>query len=421
MLTLPIYLRGSSYYLHTRIGSKQFKKSLGTSDKKIAIVRALRLLESVSMAFEFDPSKIRTYRIDTRNGVFEADGEDDHRRLIEALGMISRPSLDQRIREFTEARAVKEVPQHKGLKLMELVDKFFLLKSQLKPATVLAYKTVAEEFSEFLVKPYIQTVIVSDVSRYQEHLSEQGNKPRTIDNKVGALRTLFNFAIKQGYYNEANPASNRALQSKKDKIRGGYEIFTDEEIQKIFNSDFMKKAEAEDPDYYWTLYLGLLTGCRISEITGIQKNQFKNTGGVNYIDIVDSKTIAGSRQISIPASIYESKVKAFVDGKTGQIFKYKLRLGKGSGNAVSKKFKRHLEAVGIKREKLVFHSFRKYSNDFFYRNSVPIEVRCQFFGHELDNVNVQIYTQKLTVQDMYKATAQVQVALLKQAGIYQEG
>lgn len=36
MLNLPIYLLGSCYYLHTRIGGKQIKRSLGTSYKRVA-------------------------------------------------------------------------------------------------------------------------------------------------------------------------------------------------------------------------------------------------------------------------------------------------------------------------------------------------------------------------------------------------
>ncbi len=34
MLNLPIYLLGSSYYLHTRIAGRQVKRSLRTSYKR---------------------------------------------------------------------------------------------------------------------------------------------------------------------------------------------------------------------------------------------------------------------------------------------------------------------------------------------------------------------------------------------------
>jgi len=49
MLKLPIYLRGSSYYLHTRINGKQVKRSLGTIDRLTAMIRACQLLNSSRM------------------------------------------------------------------------------------------------------------------------------------------------------------------------------------------------------------------------------------------------------------------------------------------------------------------------------------------------------------------------------------
>jgi hypothetical protein len=49
MLNLPIYLIGSTYYLHTRIQGKQVKRSLRTSYKRVAIIRAVTLLNSLRM------------------------------------------------------------------------------------------------------------------------------------------------------------------------------------------------------------------------------------------------------------------------------------------------------------------------------------------------------------------------------------
>lgn len=420
MLTLPIYLRGSTYYLHTRIGSHQFKRSLNTGDKKIAIVRALHLIEALQMPF--DLSKIRTYKIDVKNGVFEAEGDSDHKRMLEALSIIHKSpvSLSQ-IPVGNTVTHTSQTPPEKGLRLMELVDKFFLLKSHRKEATVIAYKNTAQEFSDFLSNPLLRSVMVSDVTRYQEKLAKKGNSARTIDNKVGILRTLLNFAIKQGYYHEKNPAENRALQSKTDKLKNGWEIFTDEEIKTIFQSDFLKIAKTRDPDYYWTLVLGLISGCRISEITGIQKEQFKtNDEDIFYLQVDDSKTIAGTRQIPLPKKHLDPSLANFLGSRKEQVFKYKSRLGKGSGNAVGKKFKRHLEELGIVRPKLVFHSLRKYANDYFMRKGVPIEARCQYFGHEIDNINVQVYTKKLTLREMQLATLAVQVEMMKKATIFIE-
>ena len=91
---------------------------------------------------------------------------------------------------------------------------------------------------------------------------------------------------------------------------------------------------------------------------------------------------------------------AFVGKKTDKVFKYIEKEGKGSGNAVGKKFARNLESAGITRDKLVFHSLRKFVNNELLRNKVRLEHRCQFIGHELDNVNVAVYTNSITIDDL---------------------
>ena len=146
MLSLPIYLRGSSFYLHTRIGTKQFKRSLCTNDEKLAIIRATRIYEIIMakqlegdlLSLNLDPDKIKRFEIDLSKGVLRADGPEDHQRMMEALAVLKNTAKTPI--ESIVSPSVAVPPTEKGLKLLELLDKFFLLKSQLKPATVLSYK-----------------------------------------------------------------------------------------------------------------------------------------------------------------------------------------------------------------------------------------------------------------------------------------
>jgi len=117
---------------------------------------------------------------------------------------------------------------------------------------------------------------------------------------MAVLRTLFSFAKTQGYFFAENPAKDRKILSQKDKDKAGYAIFEKSEIKQLFHSDFMKKAKEDDKDYYWSLVLGLYSGARIGEITGLTRKQFKKTEeGINYITINDSKTKAGIRKIPL--------------------------------------------------------------------------------------------------------------------------
>ena len=395
-LSLPIYLLGSSYYLHTRIGGKQVKRSLRTSYKRVAIIRAITLLDSL-MRKDL-PQK---YELDLSRGILKAADDADHARLMQALQAMQQIQQAQP-QALAPIAAQAPTDDPTALKLAELLEKFLLLK-KVTQATAIAYKNCIEEISKFLKNPAITRITASDVTRYQEFLAEKGNGVRTIDNKISIVRAVFNFAVKQGYTRNGNPAQNRALLTKKQRLKGGYAIFEKEEIEQFFNSEFFKEQEEKDPDYTTAVLFGLFTGCRIGEITSLKKDNFKkSTTGTNYLVIRDSKTNAGIREVPLHPYLLE-RISEFLDKKTDKIFKYVEKEGKGTGNAVGKKFARNLESAKITREKLVFHSLRKFVNNELMKNGVSLEQRCQFIGHEIDNVNVSIYTNKLDIDTLAAA------------------
>lgn len=360
------------------------------------------------------------------------DNDDDLRRAKEFLEFSS--SLKPKPQRLKISQAKKEellaklfndetqpepapVQQVKGLKLIDLVDKFFLLKSQLKPATVQAYKNVAIEFQAFLKNPNITSILISDVTRFQEYLAENKNSTRTIDNKIAVLRALFNFAIKQGYYFEKNPAENRSLLTKKQRLASGYDKFTLEEIEQVFKSEDFTKEKKRDPDFYYLCALALVTGCRVGELASLAKNDFKQTPiGTYYIKIKDAKTLAGVRSVPFPQDQITG-LNEFLNGKTENVFKYVAREGKGAGNAVGKKFTRLLETLKLKREKLVFHSLRKFLNDYLLKNNVPYEPRCQFIGHDIDDTNVAIYSKEYTEDELSQYVNEHQINLISRLNL----
>jgi site-specific recombinase XerD len=342
------------------------------------------------------------YELDLTNSVLKADGPEDHARLMQAIEAMKALHIGQGTTPAPTATNSVTTPSNDdptALKLGELLEKFFLLR-KVKQATALGYKNATDEFSKFLKNPPITRITTSDITRWQEHLAKKGNVPRTIDGKVGVIKAIYNFAKKQGYTREDNPAENRDLLTKKQKQRGGYAIFEKEELDLLFRSEFFREQQIKDPDYAHAIILCLFTGCRIGEITNLKIDQFKiSNKGTPYITIRDSKTLAGIREVPLHpyVSIYMS---VFMGNKTDKLFKYVEKEGKGSGNAVGKKFARNLESAGITRDKLVFHSLRKFVNNELLRNKVSLEHRCQFIGHELDNVNVAVYTNSINIDDL---------------------
>ena len=155
MLKLPVYLRGSSYYLHLRVHGKQFKKSLKTGDRKTAILLAVRHLSDIL------PMTIRKFEIDIGRGIYKSDGEDDHKRMMETLNEIDKIGV---LRTTAPQPPEGEPSKNSvGLRLPDLTEKFFQLRKNLKPATALAYKNTANEFAGFIGNPLLQTIDKGDI------------------------------------------------------------------------------------------------------------------------------------------------------------------------------------------------------------------------------------------------------------------
>lgn len=257
------------YYLHTRVGQKQFKRSLGTRDPVLAKLRALDFLRAIEMTkpklsdFNFNLGTVKRFELDLSRGIAKADGPEDFARMMQALEKLSAltppptPSLGAQAIEAVASSSPADTGavSQAGLRVLEVLDKMLTLRKNLTTATVTSYKNTVKEFAQFTKNPRFQDLGVSDVTRYQEYLSEKKNGLRTIDNKIGTLRALFNFAKKQGYYFRENPAQDRKLLTKKDKLKSGYAIFTSDEIKAIFASEFLKTQKTKAPDYFWVLVL----------------------------------------------------------------------------------------------------------------------------------------------------------------------
>lgn len=423
MLNLPIYFLGSSYYLHTRIDGKQVKRSLRTSYQRVAIIRAITLMDSL-MRKDLPPK----YELDVSRGIFKADGPEDHARLMQAVEALKTMQSGLPLAAPAPAAAPAPLPDDPtALKLGELVEKYLLLR-KVKPGTVKSYRTAADELAAFLGNPRITRITGSDITRFQEHLAKKGNSIRTVDNKTGAIRALLGFAKKQGYMREDNPAACRGLMSNRQKAQGGWATFEQDEIETLLSSSYFCERLTDDFDYTTVVLMALFTACRVGEITTLKKEHFKRSRkGVPFFTIRDSKTAAGIREVPLHPYIF-ARIAHKLDAlktPTSKLFRYQEREDKGAGNAAGKMFKQNLIAARIDRPKLVFHSLRKYTNNELMQLGVSLEHRCQFAGHELENVNVQSYTKTIGVDDLAAAVfpaldtiaATVEKAINPMAGI----
>lgn len=415
-----LFVRGSKNYARfyvpascrDRFGGRQYLVfSLGEAPSHEIRLRACMLevkLWQVLQGASMDGSKIKKYEIDLGKGIFKAEGLDDHQAMMELLRSIQPAIRAIPAEPTTNPQPLQEEAQKEpstGLLLDGLLAKFYLLK-KISPATRKSYDLTVQDFIRFYKgKSFVSGIVVADMTRFREYLGEKGNTARTIDKKLSTLKTIFNFAIDQGYYVGKNPAQIKSLLTKKQKATGGFLIFEEDEIKALFDCDWFREQKEKDPDYYWACLLVLLTGARHEEITLLKKGQFKQSDkGTYFIQIRESKTKAGIREVPIPSQLMEMGLADFIKNKEPhiQVFRYK------EGNALGKKFARHIKDVAkIDRGRLVLHSLRKFLNDLMMKNGVSLEARCQFIGHEIENVNVVTYANKFNVDELEEKTLAV--------------
>lgn len=432
VLNLPIYLRGNTYYLHTRVGKQQIKRSLYTGKQKVAIMRAINIL-GLLMAkqpnidiFSLDFDNARTYKLDLPNGVMESSGGQDHKEMMEAMelyrSVMGLPSLYAKPKITNQPEPATD----EGLSVLETMEKMFELQSNFKPATKLAYRTILTEFATVCRNPKISQVNANLVRDYREWLAKPvlegpkkrpANSARTSDNKMDVVRRLMNFAKGIGYTKQDNPASGYRLLSKKSKASSNRHIFERDELVKFFSSELFQKQRKKDPSYYWLVLLAVHSGCRLSEIGSLHGHQFKvSQKGQPYFKVVDSKTEAGIREVPLYQGLLDFGLAEFIKDKD-KIFKYVETEDKGTGSPGSKKFSNQLKKLELKRDKVSFHTLRKFSNNLMKQNKVPYEVRCQIMGHEIEDVNNVTYSTNFNVDDLAEMTRNEQKLIGEITGV----
>ncbi|HLA31007.1 MAG TPA: site-specific integrase [Pseudomonas sp.] len=266
------------------------------------------------------------------------------------------------------------------------------------------------------------------LNKLSAYLGETG-KPLDFDSVAAFLNTLegltsktksqyllagnvfWKWAIKydtqwrEQYKGLASPFENHDLP----QLRGRFakeakrKAFEREDIPVLYAAALAKN----DATLATLIKLGAYTGARIEELCQLKVENIILVEGVSCFDIVDSKTVAGIRQVPVHLAILGMVKQLVQDSQDGWLLPIKTKNMYGiRSDALSKRFGRLKTELGF-GPLHVFHSIRHTVTTSLHQADLPLSTVQQLLGHETKTVTLDTYSKGLSAAQKLEAITKI--------------
>jgi site-specific recombinase XerD len=389
--------------LRDAIGKSEILKTLDTKDERIALLRAMPLDKQYDELF----SKLRSER---GKALGELESYERARELVAALGpyphelrFVAADLIAQR-----EGYASLEEWEDKALRnsAFEMVSKAVAMAQGSKVALQLTIRdalklylrdrsdkgqdnrTKFEKDRERSIEPLIAHLgadkFVGDVSRiearsYFDAVKTQF-KPETVNKEIYLFKAVFAAAFRESELEKTNPWDGlRAYDDVPDRDKRN--PFTLEQGRTVIA--YLDTANA---DLRRIGLISALTGARLKEITGLVAEDLVLTGDLPFLTIFPNgvRTVKNksSRRVIAPVGpALTALIEAKRENPTGPLFP---RYGTGANGATAASaalMKMLRDRVGIKDQRLVWHSWRHTVKDLMRNAGVSLDIQHRILGH----------------------------------------
>lgn len=242
-------------------------------------------------------------------------------------------------------------------------------------------------------------------------LDSMGVASKTKAQYINAGATFWKWAMKydvkwrEDFKGAASPFENHDLPQARgrEKADAQRQHFSLSELAKLHNA-----AQAKGLDTLADLILlATYTGARIEELCQLSTENVVIVEQVPSFDIVDSKTVAGIREVPIHPALTELVQRLINDSQDGFLVPSASRNKYGNRSDLhSKAFGRLKVSLGF-GERHVFHSIRKTAITQMVRADVPGPLIAELVGHETGTVTYDIYSQGASAAQKLAAISKI--------------
>lgn len=409
--------RHGIYYFRHRIpakfqkkfGKKEIVLSLGTSSLAEAKMSSLQLSYQFSQM-----TKPRTgqYKIDLEKGIAEATDATDHGQMMEALKemRIIAEMRDKIQTQIEQSPGYSNQQPSRTARLSEAAKEYLPTLQNAKTRS--AFEKSINLFVEFGGNVFTHNITSLQILEFNKNM-RQTVAARTADNRLQALQCLFKWCVKNEYIHQSAtiPTAGKFNLTKKQRNQQtkGADAFSVEQLIQIFEPNQYEKYtriynKRTSLARHWMPLIALHSGMRLEEVAQLRKNEIQENNNIIYFDLTKReqlKTDAAARLIPVHETLLRLCFMDFVKSAGAQNATLFPEC-KNSGSGVSSSFRRHLEAIGVRKKgverRTVFHSLRDTFNNTLEKNGVPAGVRFALMGHSDGSTNSQSYTSPSTLE-----------------------
>ena len=169
--------------------------------------------------------------------------------------------------------------------LQQVPEELLWISNFNSTASIQTYKLATQQFIQFFgiqTQEQLREITHAHIIGFRNHLKESGKSPRTINNRLSALSSLFNHLI-QHQVIRINPVQAvKRMRINSDRVEA--KVLSPQEVRKMFNApDRTKLQGLRDRAILGILFF---TGARASEVCRLKVKDYYEEQGFWIMDFV---------------------------------------------------------------------------------------------------------------------------------------
>ncbi len=372
------------------VGRTEFKKSLGTDNKK----SAYRLCRQYTNAAEnhFAELRLKLFRA-TLNGQIEQGNVDHHRDASTVIDIINSSPPPVKPHEIKMSELIKlyvnEEMSKRGKHITSGLENNLMRFLEIVEDKPFSHYTVEDrqKYRDVLLKipkringpkyknRSIKNILKREYSR-EERLSITSVNKRLID-----VATFLNWSVNNGLI-ESHPFKNAVLKTQKtdDSERPS---LTDHEIKKL-----LENLPEDHRSLSWCILTTCFSGLRQSEVAALDSADITSRDGIWCLDINDRgdkrlKNKNARRIIPLHPTLLSAGLVELAQSRTGQKLFPDIKPYRGKyGHQISKDFAKFRKSIGINGAGQTFHGIRHSVISKLWSAGIPEAHTAAVAGHQ---------------------------------------